>query len=72
MVAICGPTNGRPVRGSVGVLNQRRWECSIRPIEAVARGQRAGCRYFEHRPTATTSEVVQFPPPPVTSQAVIN
>jgi hypothetical protein len=58
------PTNGRPRKSSVGVLDQRRWQCSIRPIEAVRRGQRAGCRDFEDRPTAT-SEVSAVPAPPV-------
>jgi hypothetical protein len=64
MVGICAPTNGRPRKSSVGVLDQRRWQCSIRPIEAVRRGQRAGCRDFEDRPTAT-SEVGAVPAPPV-------
>ena len=53
MVDICAPTNGRPVEGSVGVLDQRRWEGAIRLVEAVQHRQRAGCRHFEDRPTAT-------------------
>jgi hypothetical protein len=53
VVDICAPTNGRPVEGSIGVLDQRRWECAIRLVEAVQRGQRAGCRDSEDRPTAT-------------------
>jgi hypothetical protein len=63
MVGICAPTNGRPRKGSVGVLDQRRWQCSIRPIEAVQLGQRAGCRDFEDRPTAARVQLLFLAPP---------
>lgn len=62
MVGICAPTNGRPRKGSVGVLDQRRWQCSIRPIEAVQLGQRAGCRDFEDRATGARGTAAVFSP----------
>ena len=62
VVDICTPTNGRPVEGSIAVLDQRCWDGAIRPVEAVQRRQRSGWRYFEDRPTAI-GEVGAIPAP---------
>jgi hypothetical protein len=44
-----GPSCGRPVQGSTGVLDQRVWVSAVRVVEAVQRGQRATRTHLEDR-----------------------